>query len=135
MEKIVVSFVYGKDSCLICFGMWKVTVPSEFTMISWLLLEVIVHHITLLLDGKRTFKLATCLSQRNQDMKDYDEEIEDFIVFDQNITVHMKATHHSYDSVWKTMHKELHISKVPAGWIPRLLTYSCFLILSCVWVI
>lgn len=88
--------------------------PSEFTMKSWLLLEVIVHHMTLLLDGKGTFKLATCLSQRNQVMKDHYKEIEDFILFDQNITVHMKATHHSYDSVWKTMHGELHISKVPA---------------------
>lgn len=72
--------------------------------------------MTLLLDGEGIFKLAAYLSQVIQYVEDRSEEIRDFCLLKQMVTIEiiMNATHLSYGSVWKTIQEELHISKVSA---------------------
>ena len=52
------------------------------------------------------------------------KKVEDLILEDRRVTIHviMHETGLSYGSVWKVIHDELHMSKVSARWVPRLLT-------------
>ncbi|XP_076066155.1 protein GVQW3-like [Oratosquilla oratoria] len=52
------------------------------------------------------------------------KKVEKLILEDRRVTIHvvMNETDLSYGSVWEIIHDELHISKVSARWVPRLLT-------------
>jgi histone-lysine N-methyltransferase SETMAR len=52
------------------------------------------------------------------------KKVEDLILEDRRVSLHviMRETGLSYGSVWKIVHDELHMSKVSARWVPRLLT-------------
>ncbi|XP_076029840.1 protein GVQW3-like [Oratosquilla oratoria] len=52
------------------------------------------------------------------------KKVKDLILEDRGVTIHviMHETGLSYGSVWKIIHDELHMSKVSARWVPRLLT-------------
>ncbi|XP_076044837.1 histone-lysine N-methyltransferase SETMAR-like [Oratosquilla oratoria] len=51
------------------------------------------------------------------------KKVEYLILEDRRITIHviMHETGLSYGSVWKIIHNELHMSKVSARWVPRLM--------------
>ncbi|XP_076037000.1 protein GVQW3-like [Oratosquilla oratoria] len=52
------------------------------------------------------------------------KKVEDLILEDRRVTIHViiHESGLSYNTVWKIIHDELHMSKVSARWVPRLRT-------------